>query len=126
MYENELAAGWIDPRYFYTDPATGGMVFRSTPAGAKTSKNTKYTRTELRGMLRRGDYSIETRVDGGYPNKNNWVFSSAPASAQWSAAGVDGHLTATLAVNQVTRLGKAHQVGRVIICLLYTSDAADE
>jgi len=81
VYENELAAGWTDSRYFYTDPATGGMVFRSTPAGAKTSKNTKYTRTELRGMLRRGDYSIETRVDGGYPNKNNWVFSSAPASA---------------------------------------------
>ena len=122
VYENELAAGWIDPRYFYTDPATGGMVFRSTPAGAKTSKNTKYTRTELRGMLRRGDYSIETRVDGGYPNKNNWVFSSAPASAQSSAAGVDGHLTATLAVNQVTRLGKAHQVGRVIIGQIHAKD----
>jgi len=35
------------------------------------------------------------------------VFSSAPASAQSSAAGVDGILKATLAVNQVTRLGKA-------------------
>jgi len=115
VYENELAAGWTDPRYFYTDPATGGMVFRSTPAGAKTSKNTKYTRTELRGMLRRGDYSIQTRVDGGYPNKNNWVFSSAPLSAQAKSAGVDGVLKATLAVNQVTRLGKAYQVGRVTI-----------
>ena len=122
VYENELAAGWTDPRYFYTDPATGGMVFRSTPAGAKTSENTKYTRTELRGMLRRGDYSIETRVDGGYPNKNNWVFSSAPASAQSSAAGVDGILKATLAVNQVTRLGKAHQVGRVIIGQIHAKD----
>ena len=115
VYENELAAGWTDPRYFYTDPATGGMVFRSTPAGAKTSKNTKYTRTELRGMLRRGDYSIETRVEGGYPNKNNWVFSSAPASAQAMSAGVDGVLKATLAVNQVTRLGKGYQVGRVTV-----------
>ena len=85
--ENELSAGWTDPRYFYTDPATGGMVFRSTPAGAKTSKNTKYTRTELRGMLRRGNEAIETRVEGGYPNKNNWVFSSAPKSAQAKAAG---------------------------------------
>ncbi|RVU83307.1 hypothetical protein EOL70_16385 [Leucothrix sargassi] len=115
VYENELAAGWTDPRFFYTDPATGGMVFRVTPAGAKTSKNTSYTRSELRGMLRRGDYNIETRIDGGYPNKNNWVFSSAPESAQAASAGVDGKMTATLSVNQVTRLGKAYQVGRVVI-----------
>ncbi|MFW2589741.1 polysaccharide lyase family 7 protein [Sagittula sp. SSi028] len=115
VYENELAAGWTDPRYFYTDPATGGMVFRVTPAGAKTSKNTSYTRTELRGMLRRGDYSIQTRVEGGYPNKNNWVFSSAPLSAQAASAGVDGKMTATLAVNQVTRTGSDNQVGRVVI-----------
>lgn len=115
VYENELAAGWTDPRYFYTDPATGGMVFRVTPAGAKTSANTSYTRTELRGMLRRGDYTIETRVEGGYPNKNNWVFSSAPLSAQAASAGVDGKLTATLAVNQVTRQGSDNQVGRVVI-----------
>ncbi|WP_168183942.1 polysaccharide lyase family 7 protein [Pseudoruegeria sp. SK021] len=115
VYETALAAGWTDPRYFYTDPATGGMVFRVTPAGAKTSANTSYTRTELRGMLRRGDDTIETRVDGGYPNKNNWVFSSAPLSAQAASGGVDGKMTATLAVNQVTRLGKAYQVGRVVI-----------
>jgi hypothetical protein len=115
VYENELAAGWTDPRFFYTDPATGGMVFRVTPAGAKTSKNTSYTRTELRGMLRKGDYTIQTRADGGYPNKNNWVFSSAPAQAQVDAAGVDGKLSATLAVGQVTRLGKAYQIGRVVI-----------
>ncbi len=122
VYENELIAGWTDPRYFYTDPATGGMVFRSTPAGARTSANTKYTRTELRGMLRRGDYSIQTRVEGGYPNKNNWVFSSAPASAQQSSAGVDGVLKATLAVNQVTRQGKGGQVGRVIIGQIHAKD----
>jgi len=122
VYENELAAGWTDSRYFYTDPATGGMVFRSTPAGAKTSKNTKYTRTELRGMLRRGDESIETRAEGGFPNKNNWVFSSAPATAQAKAGGVDGILKATLAVNQVTRLGKAYQVGRVIIGQIHAKD----
>jgi len=120
--EKELVAGWTDPRYFYTDPATGGMVFRSTPAGAKTSKNTNYTRTELRGMLRKGDESIENRAEGGYPNKNNWVFSSAPAAAQAKAAGVDGVLKATLAVNQVTRLGKDYQVGRVIIGQIHAKD----
>lgn len=122
VYENELAAGWTDPRYFYTDPATGGMVFRSTPAGAKTSANTNYTRTELRGMLRRGNYNIETRIDGGFPNKNNWLFSSAPASAQQQAGGVDGVLRATLAVNQVTRLGRDYQVGRVIIGQIHAKD----
>jgi len=122
VYENELVAGWTDSRYFYTDPATGGMVFRSTPAGAKTSKNTNYTRTELRGMLRRGDESIETRLEGGYPNKNNWVFSSAPAEAQANAGGVDGLMRATLAVNQVTRLGKDYQVGRVIIGQIHAKD----
>ncbi|PWQ94245.1 polysaccharide lyase family 7 protein [Leucothrix arctica] len=115
VFENELAAGWTHPKYFYTDPATGGMVFHVSAAGAKTSKNTSYTRSELRGMLRRGDYNIETRIEGGYPNKNNWVFSSAPKSAQAASAGVDGKMTATMSVNQVTRLGKAYQVGRVVI-----------
>ncbi|MDB4222996.1 polysaccharide lyase family 7 protein, partial [Granulosicoccus sp.] len=122
VYENELVAGWTDSRYFYTDLATGGMVFRSTPAGAKTSKNTKYTRTELRGMLRRGDESIETRIQGGFPNKNNWVFSSAPLTAQARAGGVDGILNATLSINQVTRLGKDYQVGRVIIGQIHAKD----
>ncbi len=122
VYENELVAGWTDSRYFYTDLATGGMVFRSTPAGAKTSKNTNYTRTELRGMLRSGNESIETRLEGGIPNKNNWVFSSAPLSAQAKAGGVDGALKATLAVNQVTRLGKDYQVGRVIIGQIHAKD----
>ena len=122
IYENDLAAGWTDERYFYTDPITGGMVFRVTPAGAKTSKNTNYTRTELRGMLRRGDDSIATRGANDYPNKNNWVFSSAPLEAKFNAAGVDGVLRATLAVNQVTRMGKSHQIGRVIIGQIHAKD----
>jgi len=122
VYENELAAGWVDERYFFTDPATGGMVFRSTPAGARTSANTNYTRTELRGMLRTGDYSVQTRIEGGYPNLNNWVFSSAPETAQSAAGGVDGILRATLAVNQVTRQGRDNQVGRVIIGQIHAKD----
>lgn len=122
VFENELAAGWTDPRYFYTDPVTGGMVFRSTPAGARTSKNTNYTRSELRGMLRQGDESIATRIDGGFPNRNNWVFSSAPLVAQAQAGGVDGVLKATLAVNQVTRQGKAYQIGRVIVGQVHAKD----
>ena len=122
VFEKELAGGWTDNRYFYTDPVTGGMVFRVTPAGAKTSKNTNYTRTELRGMLRRGDNSISTRGENDYPNKNNWVFSSAPLEAKFNAAGVDGRLKATLAVNQVTRMGKDYQIGRVIIGQIHAKD----
>ena len=122
VYENELAAGWTDPRYFFTDPATGGMVFISTTDGAKTSANTNYSRTELRGMLRAGADSIATRVDGGYPNRNNWVFSSAPIEAQAAAGGVDGVMRATLAVNQVTRQGIDSQIGRVIIGQIHAKD----
>ena len=112
--ERELAAGATDERYFYT-AEDGGMVFRATIAGARTSKNTRFTRTELREMLRRGDTSISTRNDDKTPNKNNWVFSSAPEKAQKMAGGVDGTLKATLAVNRVTSTGEELQVGEVVI-----------
>jgi poly(beta-D-mannuronate) lyase len=112
--EVELAKGFADSRYFYTG-SDGGMVMRATVAGAKTSKNTKFTRTELREMLRRGDTSIKTKLDDGKPNKNNWVFSTAPARTQRAAGAVDGRLSATLAVNHVTTTGEPYQVGRVVI-----------
>ena len=48
-------------------------------------------------MLRRGNTDFVTKGVGG----NNWVFSSAPVAAQDAAGGVDGELTATLAVNHV-------------------------
>ena len=112
--EIDLAKGATDARYFYT-ASDGGMVFRATVSGAKTSTNTRFTRTELREMLRRGDTGIRTRNDDASPNENNWVFSSAPVKAQRAAGGVDGKLQATLAVNHVTTTGDKNQVGRVII-----------
>lgn len=112
--ELDLVKGFTDSRYFYTG-SDGGMVMRSTIAGAKTSKNTKFTRTELREMLRRGDKSIKTKLDDAKPNKNNWVFSTAPARSQRAAGAVDGTLSATLAVNHVTTTGDPKQVGRVVI-----------
>lgn len=112
--EVKLARGYENPEYFYT-AEDGGMVFIATIGGAKTSKNTKYTRTELREMLRRGDSRIKTKGKDGVPNKNNWVFSSAPRTAQRNAGGIDGTLSATLAVNHVTTTGKRGQVGRVIV-----------
>jgi len=112
--EVELAKGAEDERYFYT-ASDGGMVFRATVAGAKTSKNTRFTRTELREMLRRGNTGIRTKNDDQSPNKNNWVLSSAPAKAVRAAGGVDGKLRATLAINHVTQSGSRGDVGRVII-----------
>ena len=119
--EVKLAKGAIDERYFFTAD-DGGMVFRTTVAGARTSANTLYTRTELREMLRRGDTDIRTRNDDGSPNRNNWVFSSAPDKAQKAAGGVDGTLRATLAVNRVTTTGERHEVGRVVVGQIHAKD----
>ena len=119
--EVQLSQGYQHNEYFYTG-SDGGMVFKAPIKGAKTSKNTDYTRTELREMLRRGDKSIATRDESGLPNKNNWVFSSAPKKTQKLAGAVDGVLEATLAVNHVTTTGKSSQVGRVIIGQIHAKD----
>jgi len=108
--EKVLNSGYVYPEFFYLDE-DGGMVFKAPINGAKTSKNTTYTRSELRGMLRRGDTQYNTKGVTG----NNWVFSTAPAKDQAAAGGIDGVMEATLAVNHVTTTGKDYQVGRVII-----------
>lgn len=119
--EETALQGWSDRAYFYTDPVTGGMVFRAVPGGT-TTQGSSYVRTELREMIRGGDTSIATRIDDGTPNANNWVFGSAPAEAQAQAGGVDGVMRATLAVNQVTRIGEKGKVGRVIIGQIHARD----
>ncbi len=120
--ETDLAGGWQDLDVFYTDPVSGGMVFRTTGGGASTP-NSRYIRSELRGMLRAGDTSIPTRGDDeADPSRNNWVFSSAPLETQMMAGGVDGVMTATLAVNRVTRMGEPGRVGRVIIGQIHARD----
>lgn len=119
--EQELSSGWQDPEVFYTDPATGGMVFRSIPGGTTTS-GSSYPRSELREMMRAGNTEIATRDESGKPTRNNWVLSSAPREAQDMAGGVDGILTATLAVNEVTRTGESGKVGRVIIGQIHAKD----
>lgn len=95
---------------FYT-ASDGGLVFATPNKGATTSKNTKYTRTELREMLRKGNTRIKTQG----VNKNNWVFGSMHSSGKRKAGGVDGSLEATVAVNRVSTTGDIKKVGRVII-----------
>ncbi|MEL0629699.1 polysaccharide lyase family 7 protein [Psychromonas aquatilis] len=116
--EDDLNDGFEEYPYFYTSTDDGGMVFYDDGEGYKTSKNTAYTRTELREMLREGDTSISTQG----VNKNNWVFSSTSTSEQAKAGGVDGILDATLAVNQVTTSGDDYQIGRVIIGQIHAKD----
>jgi len=108
--EKQLSSGYAYPDFFYLNNE-GGMVFKAPIKGAKTSKNTTYTRSELREMIRRGDTSHKTTGVTG----NNWVFSTSPAADKTAAGGVDGTMDATLAVNHVTTTGKDYQVGRVII-----------
>ena len=99
--ESRLADGYQDPRFFRST-SDGGLAFATSVSGYKTSTNTSYVRSELREMLRRGNTNYRTQG----VNQNNWVFSTAPTNDQESAGGVDGTLTAELAVNQVTSTGE--------------------
>jgi hypothetical protein len=115
--EDFLDRGFSLEPYFYT-AADGGMVFTAFVEGPKTSKNTQYTRSELREMLRRGDTRIRTQG----VNKNNWVFSTVRGKTKRQAAGIDGRLEATLAVNNVTVTGDPKKVGRVIVGQIHAKD----
>ena len=78
VFEEDLMNGWSDPDYFYTDPVTGGLVFRTPQRASATTATSDYPRTELREMLRAGDLSIAARSRDGMPNKNNWVLAVGP------------------------------------------------
>ncbi|GHE90978.1 polysaccharide lyase family 7 protein [Thalassotalea profundi] len=115
--EKPLSEGFELKPLFYTG-TDGGMVFACPNVGAKTSKNTKYARTELREMLRRGNTQIKTRGI----TANNWVFSSAHGSVRKNAGAVEGSLEATLAVNRVSTTGDDKMIGRVIIGQIHATD----
>jgi poly(beta-D-mannuronate) lyase len=117
IFEGELAAGYTNSEFFYAS-ADNGIVMKSPSYGFKTSTNTKYVRSELREMLRRGDTSISTQG----VNKNNWVFSSASPGGQADAGGSDGELNVTLAVNNVTTTGEDYQIGRLVIGQIHAND----
>lgn len=112
-----LNQGYEHPELFYTAD-DGGLVFKSYIKGTRTSKNTKYARTEMREMLRRGDKSIKTKGVNG----NNWVFSSAPESDLEDAAAIDGTMDATLKIDHTTTTGELGEVGRFIIGQIHDKD----
>ena len=115
--EDDLADGYFDARFFALSQDSG-LRFSTSVSGYKTSTNTKYVRSELREMLRRGNTSYQTQG----VNKNNWVFSTAPQTDLDNAGGIDGELTAELAVNHVTSTGESYQIGRVIIGQIHAND----
>ena len=115
--EDALTSGTTIPGEFYTDPVTGAMVFWC-PNNGRTGGST-YPRNELREMIRRGDTSIGTQGI----NKNNWVFSSSTRANQEAAGGVDGIMTATVAVDHVSETSdQSFKVGRTIVGQIHASD----
>lgn len=114
--EEKLASGYTNADFFYTKP-NGGMAFKVPVQGFKTSKNTKFTRVELREMLRRGNTDHSTKGVG----PNNWVFSSASQEDQNNAGAVDGQLTGTVSIDHVTTSGEPKQVGRVVFAQIHAN-----
>lgn len=114
--ETDLVNGFESADEFYTDPTTGAMVFKCRNDG-QTGGST-YPRSELREMLRAGNTSISTQGIG----LNNWVFSSSTVANQEASGGVDGTMTATVAVDHVSTTGESSKVGRVIIGQIHASD----
>ena len=115
--ENILSNGYYVDGEFYTDSITGAMVFWCPNDGM--TGGSSYPRNELREMMRRGDTSIGTQGI----NKNNWVFSSSTMANQEAAAGVDGIMTATVAVDHVSETSdESFKVGRTIVGQIHASD----
>ena len=91
------------------------MRFVSTIGGARTSRNTSFTRSELREMLRAGNRDISTTGANG----NNWALGYQPSNS--SLGGRNGRLAATLRVNRVTTTGDGIHPGRTIIGQIHAS-----
>ena len=131
--DRDFIAGNLFPGsepFFYTG-LDGGMVFKSTMDGARTSSNTSFARSELREMLRAGNGDVSTQG----VNENNWVLGYQPENLALGAhttgaqentptevGGRNGRLTATLRVNHVTTSGRNSRVGRVIIGQIHADD----
>lgn len=94
--------GFTSEGEFYTDPKTGGMVFR-TPNRAGRTANTKYSRTELREMLAPGSSAKS--------DENNWTMERG------------GRLAATLRIDHVSRTGEDDKVGRLVIGQIHGEDS---
>ena len=101
---------------FFFTASDGGMTFRSTIDGATTSANSRFTRSELREMLRNGDRSISTQG----VNRNNWLLGYQPDPGV-PVGGRGGVLKGTLAINNVTTSGTDFHIGRMVFGQIHAS-----
>ncbi|MGW6276754.1 polysaccharide lyase family 7 protein [Kribbella sp. NPDC055071] len=116
VYAPDLVAGYQKANEFYTDPTTGGMVFRC-PNYAGTTPGTSYSRSELREMM------IPNATSGATSPANNWVLSTSSPDDIADAGGVDGTMNASLTVDHVTTTGDAAKVGRIIVGQIHGNSA---
>ena len=84
---SDFASNEVAKPYMYIDSTRGAIVFHAMPTESKT-KNTKYTRSELREQMVPGENNV------------NWTFKDG------------GYMKGKLAIDQVTRDsdGKYHRV----------------
>ena len=85
----DFASNEVAKPYMYIDSTQGAIVFHAMPTASKT-RNTKYTRSELREQMEPGNNNV------------NWTFRQG------------GNLKAKLAMDQTTRdsNGKYHKTTR--------------
>lgn len=86
------------PDWFFTDPASGAMVF-SVPNHAVTTPNSKNARTELRAML-----GTEYKAPD-----NNFAVAANDNADEYGSVG--GHLSAVLKVDWVSTSGNDSKSG---------------
>ncbi len=113
--EVTLAGGYNDEHYFGS--LDGGTTFICPVKGDRTSSATKYSRCELREMLRAGNDDHSTTGI----SENNWLLRNSPDLGN-GCSNYNGRLAATLAVNHVTTTGEEYQIGRVIIGQIHGAD----
>lgn len=98
--------------YFYTNTASGGMVFKC-PNIVDETGGSSYPRCELRELLNKGASASA--------KSNNWTLSTNSTKDDYG--GYNGVLFATLSVDHVsTTYDSDYQVGRVIVGQIHGDD----
>lgn len=96
----------------------GSITFTTQAEEGSTTETSTYRRSELREMIRGGNDDISTTG-----TENNWALDTSQSEVIDSYGGINGTMSATLQVDQVTTEGESlEQVGRVIIGQIHGSD----
>lgn len=113
---DELADGFQKENIFFRNEQ-GGLVFIVPNQGVST-KNSSYTRTELRELVHPDFFPEKFKHD-----INNWVSSSASIEKRDTAGAVDGTLWARLRIDAVSTTGEEKKQGKLIIGQIHTIDS---